>query len=57
MMYIMICPIEMWDANLHYWKTPNANRESVRMEAICAQLRKLVALGQTPLTCFMELRV
>jgi hypothetical protein len=31
-------PIEMWDANLHYWKTPNANRESERMEIICAQL-------------------
>jgi hypothetical protein len=51
------CPIKMWDANLHYWKAPNANRESERMEVIRAQLWKLVALGQTPLTCFMKLQV
>jgi hypothetical protein len=28
------CLVEMWDYNFHYWKTPNANRNNERMQAI-----------------------
>jgi len=49
--------IEMWEVNVHYWKTPNANRKSQHMQTVCAQIRKLVILGQTSLLHFMELHV
>jgi hypothetical protein len=39
------CPIEMWEANVHYWKTLNANKESQCMRAICAPVQEPVVLG------------
>jgi hypothetical protein len=49
------CLVKMWNANVHYWKTPNANRKSERMHIVCATAKEPIAQRRTPLAHFMEL--
>jgi hypothetical protein len=28
------CLVEMWNVNVHYWKTPNVNKESKHMQVV-----------------------
>lgn len=51
------CPTKMWNANVHYWRSPNANRESEQMCVVHAKVWKAIAQGWTPLAHFMELQV
>jgi hypothetical protein len=46
--------MEMCNSNVHYWRTPNANRESECMHVVRAKVQDPVVLGHTPLACFME---
>jgi hypothetical protein len=47
----------MWNVNVHYRRTLNANKENKHMQGVHVWIHEPITLGLTPLVYFMELHV